>query len=94
MGSNHMHDLLRASKAREEAKLRIPTHDPQTGEANPYYEELTGEKLPEYQKVIVPETDLEKLDRFLITVSESEIGIRRKLLMLNKFIETLGEKED
>ena len=25
---------------------KIPTHDPQTGELNPYYEELTGEKNP------------------------------------------------
>jgi len=91
MGSNHMNDLFRASKAREEAKRNIPTHDPQTGEANPYYEELTGEKLPEYERVIVPETDLEKLNRFLITVSMSEVGIRRKLLMLNKFIETLED---
>ncbi len=24
----------------------IPTHDPYTGELNPYYEELTGEKNP------------------------------------------------
>ena len=89
-----MHEHFRASKAREEAKRTIPTHDPQTGEVNPYYEELTGKKLPEYQRVTVPETDLEKLDRFLITVSEAEVGIRRKLLMINKFIETLDEKED
>ncbi len=27
-------------------KHPIPTHDPQTGELNPYYEELTGEKNP------------------------------------------------
>jgi len=27
-------------------KQVIPTHDPQTGELNPYYEELTGEKNP------------------------------------------------
>jgi hypothetical protein len=27
-------------------KHPIPTHDPQTGEMNPYYEELTGEKNP------------------------------------------------
>jgi len=26
--------------------IKIPTHDPQTGELNPYYEELTGEKNP------------------------------------------------
>jgi len=27
-------------------KLEIPTHDPFTGELNPYYEELTGKKNP------------------------------------------------
>lgn len=35
-----MHDLLRNSMK------NIPTHDPYTGELNPYYEELTGEKNP------------------------------------------------
>ena len=25
---------------------KIPTHDPQTGQLNPYYEELTGQKNP------------------------------------------------
>ncbi len=28
-------------------KHKIPTHDPQTGELNPYYEGLTGEKNPQ-----------------------------------------------
>jgi len=32
----------------------IPTHDPYTGELNPYYEELTGEKNP----LIVDEEDI------------------------------------
>jgi hypothetical protein len=27
-------------------KFEIPTHDPQTGELNPFYEELTGKKNP------------------------------------------------
>lgn len=27
-------------------KKNIPTHDPYTGELNPYYEELTGESNP------------------------------------------------
>ena len=26
-------------------KHNIPTHDPQTGQPNPYYEELTGESI-------------------------------------------------
>jgi len=30
----------------------IPTHDPQTGEQNPYYEELTGHKHPTQEEVI------------------------------------------
>lgn len=29
-----------------ESKFEIPTHDPQTGQLNPYYEELTGKKNP------------------------------------------------
>jgi len=27
-------------------KFQIPTHDPYTGELNPYYEEITGKKNP------------------------------------------------
>jgi hypothetical protein len=27
-------------------EIKIPTHNPQTGELNPYYEELTGEPNP------------------------------------------------
>jgi len=29
-----------------EPKFIIPTHDPQTGDLNPYYEELTGQPNP------------------------------------------------
>ena len=91
-----MHEHFRRIMRDDNQKFEIPTHDPQTGEVNPYYEELTGNKLPEHDNskvTAVPETDLDKLDRFLITVSESEVGIRRKILMLNKFIEALGRKE-
>ena len=42
MGSNHMHNFLRKSKENK----TIPTHDPYTGELNPLYEELTGNKNP------------------------------------------------
>jgi len=52
MGSNHMHDIFRKMREEEEKKnkvepkFEIPTHDPQTGELNPLYEELTGKKNP------------------------------------------------
>ena len=41
----------------------IPTHNPQTGELNPYYEELTGERnplLPE-EKIVIPTFDMRGL---------------------------------
>jgi len=40
------------------SKKNIPTHDPQTGEINPFYEELTGKKNPlkyeEFEDAIDP----------------------------------------
>ena len=42
---------------------KIPTHDPQTGELNPYYEELTGERnplLPE-EEIVIPTFDMKSL---------------------------------
>jgi hypothetical protein len=50
MGSNHMHYLL-TNTVKKNNKENIPTHDPYTGELNPYYEELTGEKNPYAFKV-------------------------------------------
>lgn len=33
----------------------IPTHDPQTGQLNPFYEELTGKPNPLNESIINPE---------------------------------------
>ena len=41
-------------------KKEIPTHDPSTGEINPYYEELTGKKNPLTPKIISMEDLYEK----------------------------------
>jgi hypothetical protein len=43
----------------ETSANKIPTHDPYTGELNPYYEELTGEKNP---LSIVEEEETESFD--------------------------------
>ena len=42
---------------------KIPTHDPQTGELNPYYEELTGEKNPlsPEEEIVIPTFDMRGL---------------------------------
>ena len=97
MGSNHMNEQFRQAGGKNrngKVKVEIPTHDPQTGEANPYYEELTGEKLPSNKVVVLPETDLEKFNRHLISIANNDVGIRHKILMVEKFIEALGRKED
>ena len=42
---------------------KIPTHDPQTGELNPYYKELTGKRnplLPE-EEMVIPTFDMRSL---------------------------------
>ena len=42
---------------------KIPTHDPQTGELNPYYKELTGKRnplLPE-EEMVIPTFDMKSL---------------------------------
>ena len=39
-------DLSDDESLQWKTKFDIPTHDPQTGELNPYYEELTGKKNP------------------------------------------------
>ena len=43
-------------------KKEIPTHDPYTGELNPYYEELTNKKNT-LTKKIIPMEDLYKKDK-------------------------------
>jgi hypothetical protein len=41
----------------------------------------------------IPETDMDKLNRFLITVANTDgVGIRRKILIIKKFLEVLGDK--
>ena len=92
MGRNHINEQFRQSGGENrngKAKFEIPTHDPQTDEANPYYEELTGDKLVEDKVVVIPETDLEKFNRHLINTANSDINIKHKILMVEKFIEAL-----
>lgn len=95
MDSNHMNEHFMDS---DKPKFKIPEYDPQTGEPNPYYEEMTGNKLPQYninKSEVVPETEMDKLNRFLLNVAHSNVGYRRKLLMVKKFIDiATGEKED
>jgi len=50
-------------------------------------------KKPIVSEVI--ETDMDKLNRFLITMANTEkVSIRRKILTIKKFLEVLGNKED
>ena len=44
-------------------KFKIPTHDPYTGELNPNYEDMTGEKNPLEYNLIPNATNDKDLDK-------------------------------
>jgi len=87
MGGNHMNEFFRKNNSKHE----IPTHDPQTGEPNPYYKELTGEEVPKVKLEVKPEVDNDKLNRLLLELHGSRVGYRRKILMLKKFVDMAYE---
>jgi len=47
-------------------QIDIPTHDPQTGELNPYYKELTGEENPLEEFDNIPEDIKNKEDELML----------------------------
>ena len=47
-------------------KKEIPTHDPYTGELNPYYEELTGQPNP----LSVKGAEINKFKKVCLEISE------------------------
>ncbi len=68
-------------------KRNIPTHDPYTGELNPYYEELTGEKNP-----LEIQDKKDRLDIFheiALNLSENDPKIKDKLSELEEIISKL-----
>jgi hypothetical protein len=88
MGSNHMHDHFRRSNP----KFNIPTHDPQTGELNPHYEDLTGEKNPLEQPQKLP-TKVDTFNEYLKDIANNDkLTINGKIEELKKFIEGVDKK--
>ena len=67
----------------------IPTHDPYTGEINPYYEELTGEKNPLSYKVSKNQK-LESLNDILIELANNrKIDYESKILSLERYLKSI-----
>lgn len=79
-------------------KFDIPTHDPQTGELNPYYEELTGRKNPLLDNQTDEDEDVEFFhDYFGIYFGAKNINDSRIILRVgsydgdNKFLLSIKE---
>jgi len=53
-------------KHHPKTQIDIPTHDPQTGELNPYYKELTGEENPLEEFHNIPEDIKDKEDELML----------------------------
>jgi hypothetical protein len=67
----------------------VPTHDPYTGEINPYYEELTGEKNPLSYKVSKNQK-LESLNDILIELANNrKIDYESKILSLERYLKSI-----
>ena len=71
-------------------KKNIPTHDPQTGELNPYYEELTGKKNP--LEIQDKKDRLDIFNEITVKLSENDPKIKDKLSELEKIITELKSK--
>ena len=84
----------------EKETFHIPIYDPQTGELNPYYEELTGKKLPQYfeeeelsrltdttKTLIVeePKTEEETIEEIVETFQEDDL--------VDEWMEELGKEK-
>ncbi len=83
-----MHDHFRRQRMLQE----IPTHDPQTGELNPLYEELTGEANPMAPPKKLP-TKLDAFNNYLIEIANNnELSIKGKIEEVKKFIEGVDKK--
>tara|TARA_Y100000592_G_scaffold15668_1_gene23052 strand:- start:1274 stop:1549 length:276 start_codon:yes stop_codon:yes gene_type:complete len=84
MGSNHMHDFFRSKKK------DIPTHDPYTGELNPLYEELTGNKNPlepKENKSTIPDHDIPLMDDLVKSLEgRNTFNSARDVYIINKLI--------
>ena len=89
MGSNHMHEVFKNSKQ----KFPIPEYDPQTGERNPHYEELTGKVVKEHKSVVPEGSDLDVLNKWLRMLADADVGIRRKLVWMNRFRDAILKKD-
>lgn len=84
MGSNHM------NKQFGKTKYLIPEFDPQTGEKNPYYEELTGNKPPTCE--VNKNNDLDELNKFLRDIADLDVGIRRKIVKIRTYLDVISNK--
>jgi hypothetical protein len=90
MGSNHMNEHVRGAgknSASDKPKERLENHK---------------YKIPEYdtgKSEVVPETDTDKLNRFLTNLLQSNDSYRSKVLLLKKFgdityIDMMSKEED
>jgi len=73
----------------KQVKKEIPTHDPQTGELNPYYEELTGVQNPikEEKHYPGPSDELKK------RVKENQEKLKKDVVIKEEEEDYFGELE-
>ena len=71
-------------------RTNLPTHDPYTGEINPYYEELTGEKNPLSYKVPVTKNLKDLNDRLIELANNRGVDYESKILTLETYLKSIA----
>jgi hypothetical protein len=69
----------------------IPTHDPYTGELNPYYEELTGKKNPQLKNMENKSTHYLDVAKWIEKVIDS-CETHQQILTSNKLVNNFSNK--
>ena len=68
----------------------IPTHDPYTGELNPYYEELTGNVNPLNKSRRNTNIKLDSLNDILIQLAYNDnLDYESKILSLERYLKVI-----
>ncbi len=68
----------------------IPTHDPYTGELNPYYEELTGNINPLNKSRRNTNIKLDSLNDILIQLAYNDnLDYESKILSLERYLKVI-----
>lgn len=84
-----MHKIFRDAKIEDE-KSKIPTHDPQTGELNPNYEDLTGQPNP--LEIKTSKKDIKSFNELIKETTKNVLILKKEVRELEDSMKRVYKK--